>query len=62
MEHGNMALEMLAWAGRHIDTIFIVGVALIGLRFVAECVEAVSRGVERYRVIKADRALGRVRR
>lgn len=57
-----MALEAIAWAGRHIDAIFIVGVAIIGLRFVAECVEAVSRGVERYRVLKADASLRRVRR
>ena len=52
-----MALEMIAWAGRHIDAIFIGCLALIGLRFVAECVEAVNRGVERYRVLKADQAL-----
>lgn len=52
-----MALEMIAWAGRHIDALFIVGLAVIGIRFVAECVNAVCRGVERYRVLKADASL-----
>lgn len=58
----NVALEVLAWAGRHIDAIFIVGVAVVGLRFVAACIEAVSRGVERYRVLKANASLSGRRR
>lgn len=57
-----MAVEMVAWAGRHVDVIFVGCLIVIGVRFAAECAQAVSRGVERYRVLRADRALRGVRR
>ena len=44
-----MAIDFLYWCGRHVDGLFVTFLVLASLRLIAGVIEAIDKGVQRYK-------------